>query len=273
MKHTENPTLSRVISKDGSEIGYFTSGEGLPLLLVHGGLGDHTRWGALLPYLEAHFSVHALDRRGRGASSDHADYTIEREYADVATVVDAIANDSGSPVAVYGNSYGGICAFGGAPLTTNISRLALYEGWPPVNAEAFAPPEGYLEQAEAMLEAGERESVLEMTLRVVVKMNEDELEAYKAHPSWPSRVAAAHTIPREERAFQETHFNPRRAAKITIPTLLLTGSQSPDWNPEVETVAAALPDARIAVLEGQGHVADITAPELVAKHLLAFLKE
>jgi pimeloyl-ACP methyl ester carboxylesterase len=54
---------------------------------------------------------------------------------------------------------------------------------------------------------------------------------------------------------------------------LLTGSQSPDWNPEVETVAAALPDARIAVLEGQGHVADITAPELVAKHLLAFLKE
>jgi hypothetical protein len=38
MNPTENTTLSRVISKDGIEIGYFTTGEGLPLLLVHGGL-------------------------------------------------------------------------------------------------------------------------------------------------------------------------------------------------------------------------------------------
>jgi pimeloyl-ACP methyl ester carboxylesterase len=38
-------------------------------------------------------------------------------------------------------------------------------------------------------------------------------------------------------------------------------------------VAAALPDARIAVLEGQGHAADIAAPELVAEQLLAFLRE
>jgi pimeloyl-ACP methyl ester carboxylesterase len=62
MKPTENPTLSRVISKDSTEIGYFTTGDGPPLLLVHGGLGDHMRWGAPLPYLEPHFKVHVLDR-------------------------------------------------------------------------------------------------------------------------------------------------------------------------------------------------------------------
>jgi pimeloyl-ACP methyl ester carboxylesterase len=271
MKPNNEPILTHIQSRDGTEIAFFTSGDGLPLLLVHGGAGDHTRWGALLPHLEPHFTVHAMDRRGRGASGDHPDYAIEREYEDVAAVVDVIARDSGSPIAVYGNSYGGICAFGGAPLTTNISRLALYEGWPPVNPEAFAPPEGYLEQAESMLESGEREAVLEMTLRVVVKMSEEELRAFKAHPSWPSRVAAAHTIPREERAFLENNFNPNHAAKITAPTLLITGSNSPDWHPEVKTVAAALPNARIEILEGQGHIADITAPEMVAERLLGFL--
>ncbi|HET7519610.1 MAG TPA: hypothetical protein VFN05_18340 [Actinomycetes bacterium] len=38
-------------------------------------------------------------------------------------------------------------------------------------------------------------------------------------------------------------------------------------------MAAALPDARIVVLEGQQHVADILAPEVVASHLAAFLRD
>jgi hypothetical protein len=33
-------------------------------------------------------------------------------------------------------------------------------------------------------------------------------------------------------------------------------------------VAAALPDARIVVLEGQEHVADVLVPEVFAEHLL-----
>jgi pimeloyl-ACP methyl ester carboxylesterase len=38
-------------------------------------------------------------------------------------------------------------------------------------------------------------------------------------------------------------------------------------------VAAALPDARIVVLEGQEHVADVLVPEVFARHLLAFLRD
>jgi hypothetical protein len=33
-----------------------------------------------------------------------------------------------------------------------------------------------------------------------------------------------------------------------------------------------LPNARVVVMEGQQHVADILAPEVVAGHLLAFLR-
>jgi hypothetical protein len=52
--------------------------------------------------------------------------------------------------------------------------------------------------------------------------------------------------------------------------LMLTGSDSSDPSTaDIETVAAALPDARILVLEGQQHVADILVPEVVATKLLA----
>lgn len=263
---------NRAVSADGIEIAYWTSGNGPPLVLVHGGAGDHTRWGALLPYLEPHFTVYAMDRRGRGASGDHPDYQIEREYEDVAAVVDTVAASSGSAVVVYGNSYGGLCAFGAATGTSNISRLMLYEGWPPVNPAAFAPPPGFLERMETLLAEGKREAVLETVLREIVKMTEAEIDAYRAHPSWPARIAAAHTFPREERAFAQARFDPQQAARIAAPTLLLTGTESPDWHPEVEAVAVAFPDARIAVLEGQGHVADVVAPDLVAAQVLAFLE-
>lgn len=59
-----------------------------------------------------------MDRRGRGASGDAPDYHLAREFEDVAAVVDAVAEASGSAVDVYGHSFGGLCAFGGATLTS-----------------------------------------------------------------------------------------------------------------------------------------------------------
>ena len=119
----DQPTLTYVTSRDGTEIAYWTSGDGPPLVLVHGAAGDHTRWRPLLPHLEPQTTVHAMDRRGRGASGDASEYDLEREYEDVAAVIDAVARASGSRVDVYGHSYGGACAFGAALLTWNIHRL------------------------------------------------------------------------------------------------------------------------------------------------------
>jgi pimeloyl-ACP methyl ester carboxylesterase len=264
--------IHRAISADGTQIAYFSSGEGPPLVLVHGGGGDHTRWDALRPYLEPHFTLYAMDRRGRGASGDHPNYAIEREYEDVAAVIDAVAEASSSTIHLYGHSYGGLSAFGAAALTRNIARLVLYEGWPPVNPTAFAPPPGFIERIEALLAEDRREAVVETVFLEIVKMSEEELVAYRAQPSWPARVAAAHTFPREERTFVTTPFDAKQASQITAPTLLLMGSESQDWGTEVETVAAALSDARIAVLDGQTHTADVVAPKLVAEQVIAFLR-
>ena len=134
--------MMRVVSRDGTEVAYWTSGQGPPLVVVHGTPADHTRWRPLLPYLEPHATVHAMDRRGRGASGDAPGYELAREYEDVAAVVDAAAEASGAPVDVYGHSHGGIVAFGAATLTPKVRRLVLYEGWPVPDPDIYALPPG-----------------------------------------------------------------------------------------------------------------------------------
>ena len=265
-------TVSRVASRDGTGIGYWTSGEGPPLVLVHGASADHRRWRPLLPHLEPHATVHALDRRGRGASDDGPVYDPAREFEDVAAVVDAVAAASGSAVDLYGHSFGGLCAFGAATLTAAVGRLVLYEGWPPADPAARELPRGVGERLDALLAEGDHDAVVETMFREVVRMPEAEIATLRAQPAWPARVAAAPTIVRELRAITRVAFDPAWAARITVPTLLLTGSDSRDpFAADVGAVAAALPDARVVVIDGQQHVADILDPVRFAGHLVGFL--
>ena len=137
---------------------------------------------------------------------------------------------------------------------------------------AIVPPRVFVERLEALLAEGRNEEVVETLFRDAVGSTEQELEQVRAQPSWPGRIAAAPTIPREIRATFEHTFDPQQAATVTVPTLLLVGEEAPDrFQPE--PVLAALPDARLAELPGQEHEADIVAPELVAEQLVAFLVE
>jgi pimeloyl-ACP methyl ester carboxylesterase len=265
---------TRVVSRDGTEIAYWTSGDGPPLLLVHGTAGVHERFAPLLPYLEPHATVHVMDRRGRGASGDARNYALEREHEDVAAVVDAIAEASGSAVDIYGHSYGGECAFGAALLTANIRSLILYEGWPPVTPEKVDLPREIEERLDALVAAGDRDSALEFFMREVVKVSDADMRAVRAQPTWPARVGSVHTITREIRAFFADTFDPEQARRVGVPVLVLTGGESPDeMRDDPETVTAALPDARLVVIEGQQHLADVLAPEVFAQHLVAFLRD
>ena len=271
MSATHDATVTRTVSRDGTEIGYWTTGAGPPLVLVHGVLGDHSRWDALRPHLEPTFTVHAMDRRGRGASGDAPDYAAEREFEDVAAVVDAVAEAAGSAVAVYGHSGGASFALGAAALTSHVNRLVLYE--PAVNTFDLLP-RGLLERLDALLAAGDAEAVVETFAREVLHMTDEQIDAYRAQPSWPARVATAHTLPRELRIPPERLFDPQRAATIITPTLLVEGSETPEGFKAANVdVAAALPDAHVAVLDGQGHTADVLAPELVAERLQTFLRK
>jgi pimeloyl-ACP methyl ester carboxylesterase len=259
------PVVEHVTSRDGTRIGYHRTGEGPPLVVLHGATGDHTSFTFLAPLLADRFTVCAPDRRGRGESGDAADYAIEREFEDVAAVADSLDR----PVSLFGHSYGATVALGAALMADNIGKLVLYE---PSPGFVVVPAED-VERIERLVAGGERDEALVETYRVI-GLTPEEIEERRAAPIWPARVAAAHTIAREIRAEEAYRVDPDRYRGLVAPVLLLLGEESPDWARDgTELIRAALPDARVAVLRGQGHAATVTAPELVADEIARFLSE
>jgi pimeloyl-ACP methyl ester carboxylesterase len=274
MTQTREVTITHVPSSDGTTIGVFISGQGRPLVVVAGTSSDHTTWRLVLPLLEPYVCVHAVDRRGRGESGDATEYTLEREWADVAAVVDSAAAAFGGPVDLLGHSYGGNVAFGAATVTTNIRRLVLYEGWPVPNIAHRTTSSDTMRHLESLLVQGRPVPMLELFYREIVKMSEDEIGVIRSAPTWPARVAAAHTVPREVREFGAHAFDPFVATKIQVPVLLIVGDASPDEiKADPQVVAAALPDARIHSLPGQAHIAHLADPTSFASAVLTFLRE
>jgi pimeloyl-ACP methyl ester carboxylesterase len=91
-------------------------------------------------------------------------------------------------------------------------------------------------------------------------------------PSWPSRVAAAHTVVRERLVDPPYPFDPARFASLDVPTLLLAGGDSPQFlRASTDALAAAIPGVRVVTLDGHQHVAMDTAPELFVAEVLSFL--
>lgn len=234
--------------------------------MVHGGLADHTRFGPLVDELRTDVTTFSMDRRGRGASGDATGYSIEREFEDVAGVVDAVASQVAGPVALWGHSYGANCAMGAAVLTDAVRYLVLYEP-----GLGFHYPPGSIEATEEALAAGDKEAAIRGLLVGVLGATEEELQVMRSSPLWPSRLATVPTMPRELRAEDDWVYQPGQFDAIAAPTLLLAGSESPSAQDEAtRRAAAAIPAAQIRVLEGQGHFAIQSHPALVASIIRDF---
>ncbi len=262
-------TASRfdVRSADGTTIAVWVEGDGPALVMAHGALSDHTTYGPLVAELRHGVTSFIMDRRGRPASGDAEDYTIEREFEDVAAVVDAVSARTGGPVALWGHSYGADCAMGAATLTSNLRRLILYE--PGLQAAYSAAS---IEAAEQAVTAGDREGALQAVLVGIVQLTEEEYEAARSSPVWPGRLALVPTLPRELRAEVGWVYQPGQFDGITAPTLILAGSESPPvQNEATQRAMAAIPNARIRVLDGHSHVAHQTDPALVASVIREFI--
>jgi pimeloyl-ACP methyl ester carboxylesterase len=267
-RNPEDQTQHIVTAADGTPLAYRRSGVGPPLLLIHGGGAAGSRWQPVLPALEQRFTVYNLDRRGRGGSGDAEPYAVALEYADVVAVVESI----GEPVAVIGHSYGGLTALEAALVRGELFRqLVLYE--PPMNVTPvpLASPE-VIARMEVQLAAGDREGVVETLMRELVGVPPDALARMRTLPAWQARIAAAHTIPRELRAVADYRFDPARFRELTTPTLVLLGGDSPaNVQAATRAIADALPNARLVVMPGQGHVAMDTGTELFLTEVFHFL--
>lgn len=256
-----------VRSVDGTGLAVFEDGDGPPLVMVHGALSDHSRFGPLVDELRNYVTTFSMDRRGRGASGDAAGYSIEREFEDVAAVVDAVASRTGEAVALWGHSYGANCAIGGAALTHDVHHVVLYEP-----GLGFRYPAGAIETIEAAVGAGDKEAAITALLVGVMGATEEEIQAMRSNPLWPTRLATVATMPRELRTEHEWVYRPGQFDAIAAPTLLLAGSESPPAQQEAtQRAAAAISGAQIRVLTGHGHFAMQTHPAMVAGVVRSFL--
>lgn len=84
---------------------YEKTGEGRPLLLLHGNGEDHTIFDVLAPLLARTHTVYAIDSRGHGASNPTDEYSYPDMADDIAQLITSLEIES---PALYGFSDGGI---------------------------------------------------------------------------------------------------------------------------------------------------------------------
>lgn len=265
-------TMDTVTSADGTPIAFARTGNGPPLVLVPGGgANDHTRWdaGGVRPAFSERCTVYAIDGRGLGESGDTDEYELEREFEDVAAVVESIDE----PAVMLGHSSGALVALEAALRTDNLRKLILYE--PPLQVgDHDIDVEEEVAEMEALLDEGQHEQVLILFLREVADIPPDEIDALREAPNWQRRVEGAYTIPRAIEGVSEYEFDPTRFAGLTTPTLLLEGSESPTFlHTAMEVLGETLPNSRIVTFEGHGHVAMLTATEQFIDEVFTFSYE
>ncbi|HEX5825559.1 MAG TPA: alpha/beta hydrolase [Candidatus Limnocylindrales bacterium] len=271
------PPRRAIFGTDGVAIAVFRSGDGPPLVLVHGATADHTTWRTSGPLLAARHTLHAIDRRGRGRSGDPprgSPYAIEQEFGDLASVVDTIAAEAARPVDVVGHSYGGRIGLGAALRTPNLRRLVVYEGAPPPTSGRGYQDDGTLARVEALVAAGDRDEALATFMRDIVGMPEADLDAFRADPIWPVRSAAVGTTIRELEAEVSPAASLETLGDVRQPVLqILGGASAPVFGEATRALDARLRNGRVVTIEGARHAAHHTHPDEFVAAVETFLTE
>ncbi len=259
-------TLERITSADGTSIAIWRSGEGPPLVALHGVTIDHTAWDGVRPRLERARTLLAVDRRGHGASGEGAaDHSLEQEVADLLAVVRLFDE----PVDLVAHSYGGLVALEAALISDRIGRLIVYE--PSIDDEPGFP--GVVARVAELVSRGEAEQAAVTLLVERSGVPPDAIDTVRELPLWPILLRGVQVLPREGAAIVGYRFDPARFQRLANPTLVLVGEDSPGWRHEaMARLQKPLPQAELRILAGQGHLATHTAPELLGKEIMSFLE-
>jgi pimeloyl-ACP methyl ester carboxylesterase len=126
-------TIHAVVSQDGTKISYLTLGSGPAIIVIPGALSLAADYAAFGRALAERFTVHIIERRGRGQSGPQgADYSIRKECEDVL----ALQHQTGAS-ALVGHSFGGFVALEVARNNPVFTKIAVYE--PGVSIEGSIP--------------------------------------------------------------------------------------------------------------------------------------
>jgi proline iminopeptidase len=288
-------SVEESVAVDGARLWTSTQGEGIPLLLCHGGPGLWDNLGDVAGMLDDLATVHRFDQRGCGRSEDAGSYSVEQAVADIEVLREHWGYERW---AVGGHSWGANLALAYAlEHPERVSGLLYISGTGPFDdgrAEYQAERDARLgedgsqrlQQLRARLseapasspewavasdelcriqwatdfgsaETGRRmvEGLLHADLRPNYAVNQAMTAAWRAY-------IAALTAPRVL----------ARADAIHAPALVVHGAADPRPARIVSEVAARLHRGRLVILPGVGHYPWLEAPQVFRGHVREFVE-
>ncbi len=261
---------------NGIELCYEMSGDGAPVLFVHGSCVDQTTWSLVSPLLANSFRTITYDRRGHGRSAAAPGRgTIDEDVEDLAALIRALAL---GPVHLVGNSFGASIALRlAARSPALIGTLAVHE--PPL---VFYLTED-LEQIPVLEElvriGGE---IVDRLARGdtpgAARQFVDELSigsgGWKSLSEEQRQVFVANVRTWLDEQAEPAAYDVDRAAlaKFARPVLLSEGGLSPKHVRRVvqKILSETLPGARHVLVERWGHIPHLTHPAEYAAMLKEF---
>ncbi|WP_321112575.1 alpha/beta fold hydrolase [Halorussus salinisoli] len=266
--------LHRAVSDDGTEIVGRVHGQGPPLVLVPGALGDgETVWESLLPLLTDRFTCYAMSTRGRGLSGHSTDLSIERLVQDINSFVESFDE----PVGLMGWSSGALLSLATAENTDAVSAVAAYE--PPVFEVMSEDVSARMMDTIGRVGEAAEEDRLVDAARAWIEFvaNDDEL-ADAAELDFFEALAP--NVPIQLQEFEQvlesegtSPTDPSELTKISVPVLLLQGTQSmpdPWFIDSANHVAEHVADIHVREIADAGHLGPVLKPEAVADELGRF---
>ena len=266
--------MSRLLV-DGAHYEVRIGGNGPPLLLLHGFTGRGASWGPHIPAFRRVATTIQVDLLGHGGSDAPADpdrHEVERQAADMAAVVRRVA---GGPSDVLGYSFGARVALAlavGEPAA--VRRLVLE-----------SPSAGFADPAEREARRLTDDALADMIERDGIPAFVaywESLPLFGTHASMPeARRLGLHAerlrnrvdgLAGSLRGAGQGAMTPLhgRLASVAAPTLVICGALDPG-RARAESVAARIPGARLAVMDGVGHTPHLEAPARFRAVILPFI--
>jgi len=249
-----------------------TAGIGPPLVLLHGWAMHSGIWGPLVGRLARRFRVHAVDLPGHGHSALAGLFTLDGAWTAVSASLPADAR----ALTVLGWSLGGLVAMRWARKEpARVRRLALVATSPRFAAGADWPHAASLQTLARF--GDELHVAWKLTIQRFLALQLQGSEHGRATLAALRRQVFARGEPSPKALFGAldtiaTTDLRAEVAEIAQPSLVVSGRRDTLAPPEAgEWLAARLPDARFAPIDGAAHVPFLSHPDAFSAALDPFL--